>query len=359
MAAEVLSIATAAPSHKLSGEMAEALLRKLAARWQRRPEPLVRILQNTGIESRHTVYVGDDIIGDHTLGERNALYVGASLELGERVVRQALIDAQLRPQDIDAFISVSCTGFMLPSIDAYLINRFEMKPETRRLPVTELGCAAGAVGLTRAWEQRQVYPRGNVLLLSIELPSLTFQPNDRRLTQLVSSMLFADGAAAVVIGERNRAAAPPTTGPSLLGSRSYTVPGTLGEMGYNLDQDGFHIVLSPQIPELIKSTIRPHVLRLLEEHGARLAEVRWCAMHPAGPKVLEFVAEALELTRQQLAPSWKVLKDYGNMSSATVLFVLADMMRAPPACHGDLGLILAFGPGLSGEIILARWQGAN
>jgi alkylresorcinol/alkylpyrone synthase len=359
VAADVLSIATAAPSHRLSGEMAAGLLRKLAARWDRRPEPLVRILRNTGIEWRHTVYEGDDIIGDHTLGERNALYAGACLELGERVVRQALVDAQLRPQEIDAFISVSCTGFMLPSIDAYLINRFEMKPETRRLPITELGCAAGAVGLTRAWEQRQVYPRGNVLLLSIELPSLTFQPNDRRLTQLVSSMLFADGAAAAVIGERNTAADPAPTGPSLLGSRSYTVPGTLEEMGYNLDQDGFHIVLSPRIPELIKNTIRPQVLALLEEHGTSLAEVRWCAMHPAGPKVLDLVAEELGLTPQQLAPSWKVLKDYGNMSSATVLFVLGEMIRDAPACHGDLGLIIAFGPGLSGEIVLARWQGVS
>ena len=351
--ARILSIATDAPPYTLSGETAERLLHKLAARWERRPEPLVRILQNTGIESRHTVFEGDDVIADHTLGQRNELYVSTCIELGEQVVRRALDEAGLAPCDIDAFISVSCTGFMLPSVDAHLINRLRMNANARRLPITELGCAAGAVALTRAWEQLQVYPRSHVLVLSVELPSLTFQPNDRRLTQLVSSMLFADGAAAVVLGAKTGGC-----GPSLLGSRSYTIAGTLGEMGYNLDEDGFHIVLSPTVPELIKKTIRPQIAALLEEHGASLADLRWCAMHPAGPKVLNLVAEELGLSRQQLAPSWNVLKDYGNMSSATVLFVLAEMMRHAPARPGDLGAIVAFGPGLSGEIVLARWESA-
>lgn len=346
--ANILSIAVDAPQHALSSDRAEELLRTLASQWGLRPDPLVRILQHTGIETRHTVYENESVIAQHTLGERNRSYIATSLELGECVVRRALGKAGRQPTDIDAVISVSCTGFMLPSIDAHLINRLGMKEQTRRLPITELGCAAGAVGLSRAREQLQVYPRSHVLLLAIELPSLTFQPNDRRLSQLVSSMIFADGAAAVVLGTGGAA------GPSLIGSRTYTIPHTLNEMGYDLDEEGFHIVLTPAVPELIKSTIRPQVAGLLAEHGASLSDLRWCAMHPAGPKVLKLTQEALNLTPKQLEPSWKILKDYGNMSSASVLFVLEEMMRSPPRA-GELGVVIAFGPGVSGEIVLARW----
>lgn len=348
--ARVQSIAVDAPQHALSGEDAERLLHEVAARWGVRPEPLLRILRHSGIETRHTVFEGSGVISERSLGERNGAYIDTCLALGERAAHRALAAADLTPRDIDGFISVSCTGFMLPSIDAHLINRLGMRNDIRRLPITELGCAAGAVALARAWEQLQVYPDSNVLILSIELPSLTFQTADRRLSQLVSSMIFADGAAAVVVGPGEIG-----NGPSLLGSRTYTIPDTLHEMGYNLDENGFHIVLTPAVPDLIKDTIRPEVAALVESHGASISDLTWCAMHPAGPKVLKLVAEALDLSASQLASSWKILKDYGNMSSATVLFVLEEMMRTARPETGDLGTIVAFGPGVSGEIVLAKW----
>lgn len=349
-AARVQSIAVDAPQHALAFDEAVRLLHEVAARWNVRPEPLVRILKNTGIETRHTVYQGDEVIAEHSLGERNRAYVETCLDVGERVVRRALERAGLEPCDIDSFISVSCTGFMLPAIDAHLINRLGMRRDIRRLPITELGCAGGAAALARAWEQLQVYPDSNVLVLSIELPSLTFQPNDRRLQQLVSSMIFADGAAAVVVGPSDDG-----DGPALLGSRTYTVPGTLEEMGYDLDENGFHIVLTPGVPDVIRDTIRPELDALLHEHGRDMSDLGWCAMHPAGAKVLKFVETALELAPQQLAPSWKILKDFGNMSSASVLFVLDEMMRNARPPTDELGAIVAFGPGVSGELVLARW----
>jgi alkylresorcinol/alkylpyrone synthase len=350
--ARIQSLATAVPPYTISTDMAQSMLRKLAAEWKLRPERLISILEHTCIESRHTVYPPDELLAEHTLGERNRAYVQTSVELGEQVVRRALDDAGLAAEQIDVMITVSCTGFMLPSVDAYLVNRLRMSPQVRRLPITELGCAAGAVGLSRAWEQLQVHPGCQVLLLSIELPSLTFQPNDRRLMQLVSSRLFSDGAAAVIVS-----AAETGRGPSLLGSRSYTIPGTLAEMGYELDQDGFHIILSAAVPELIRDTIRPQVENLLHDHGLSLADLRWCALHPAGPKVLQVVEKELDLAPEQLAASWKILRDYGNMSSASVLFVLDDMMRHAAAQPGEIGILVAFGPGMSGEIVLARWEG--
>ena len=350
--ATIQSIATTVPPHTISSATAETMLRDLAADWQVRPERLISILRHTCIETRHTVYPPDAVLAAHTLGERNRDYVRTSIELGEHAVCRALENAALQAAQIDVMITVSCTGFMLPSVDAHLVNRLGMSPQLRRLPITELGCAAGAVGLTRAWEQLQVYAGCRVLLLSVELPSLTFQPKDRRLMQLVSSMLFSDGAAAVVISGGE--AGP---GPTLLGSRSYTVPGTLGEMGYDLDEDGFHIILSAAVPDLIRDTIRPQIEGLLEDHGYSMADLRWIAMHPAGAKVLQFVEQELQLKPEQLAASWTVMRQYGNMSSASVLFVLEEMMRTHAAEPGELGIIVAFGPGMSGEIVLARWGG--
>jgi predicted naringenin-chalcone synthase len=309
------------------------------------------VLQNSAIEWRHSVYSEQEVLEEHSLGERSKQYKSTSIALAERMTRKALQQARLEPQDIDAIVSVSCTGYMLPSIDAHLINRLEMREDTRRLPITELGCSAGAAGLTRAWEQLQAYPGARVLLISVELPSLTFQPHDQRSCQLISSIIFADGAAAVIVGPEDG-----RPGPVLLGSRSYTMPAALGEMGYDLDETGFHIQLSVHIPDYIKDTIGEQVRRLLADHGASMSDIRWCAMHPAGPKVLRMVEEEFRFTNGQLAPSWKVLKEYGNMSSAAVLFVLEEMLRNPPARDGDLGLIVAFGPGVSGEIVLARWR---
>jgi len=308
-------------------------------------------MKNTRIASRHTVRGVDQLEHPMSLKETNDLYVQQCLELGERVTRAAMESAGLSPSDLDSIISVSCTGFMIPSVDAYLLNRIGFSTNIRRTPLTELGCMAGAAGLAHAWQDLQAYPNARVLLLSIELPSLTFQPGDRRLMQIISSMLFTDGAAAVVIADQ-----PARPSPRLLARRMYTVAGTIDDMGYNLDSDGLHIVLSAQVPGLIHQSLPAQVDGLLQAHGFVRSDLKWFAIHPAGPKVLELIEEAMGLRREQLAASWRVLERYGNMSSAAILFVLAEMLENPPARNGDLGIIAAFGPGISGEIILARWE---
>jgi alkylresorcinol/alkylpyrone synthase len=226
-----------------------------------------------------------------------------------------------------------------------------LSPNIRRTPITELGCVAGAVGLARAWEELHVYSDSNVLLLAVELPSLTFQSNDARAAQIISSMIFTDGAAAVVLSNR-----PKRSSPRLLGRRMYTIPNTLDDMGYNLDGDGLHIILSSGVPSLIQRTLPAQVDALLAPHGLTRSDLKWFAMHPAGPKVLTLVERELGLGPEQLAASWKVMRRYGNMSSAAVLFVLAEMLENAPAQPGDPGIIVAFGPGISGEIVLARWE---
>jgi alkylresorcinol/alkylpyrone synthase len=349
--ARIVSIATRNPPHLIDSDQAARIMTRYIRRLGLKPEPFLRILKNTRIETRYAVLGEDQVDLPMPLKQRNDLYIEQCLELGERVARAAIARAGLAPADIDSVISVSCTGHMIPAMDAHLLNRMGLSANIRRTPITELGCVAGAVGLARAWEELQVYPDSNVLLLSVELPSLTFQPNDPRPTQVISSMIFTDGAAAVVLA--GRAGRP---SPRLLGRRMYTMGSTLGEMGYNLEEDGLHIVLSPAVPHLIQQTLAAEVDALLARHNLARSDVKWFAIHPAGAKVLELIEQELGIGREQLAASWKVLRDYGNMSSAAVLFVLAEMLEDPPARPGDPGIIAAFGPGVSGEIVLARWE---
>lgn len=349
--ARIMSIATANPPHLIDADQAARIMTRYIRRVGLRPEPFLRILKNTQIESRYCVLSEEQIDAPMPLKQRNDLYIQQCLELGEQAARQAIARAGLVPADIDSIISVSCTGYMIPAMDAYLLNRMGLSMNVRRTPLTELGCMAGAVGLARAWEELQVYPDSNVLLLAVELPSLTFQPNDSRQTQILSSMLFTDGAAAVVLSD---GADRPS--PRILGRRMYTMGGTLDDMGYNLDADGLHIVLSPAVPYLIQQTLVPQIDALLARHRLVREDLKWFAIHPAGPKVLALIEQQLGISRQHTASAWKVLRDYGNMSSAAVLFVLAEMLENPPAGPGDPGIIVAFGPGLSGEIVLAQWE---
>jgi alkylresorcinol/alkylpyrone synthase len=350
--ARIVSIATANPAHLIDREQAARAMIRHAKRLKLNEERFLEILENTQIESRYSVLSADEIDAPMSLKQRNDLYIQVSLELGERVARAAIAQAGLTAADVSSVISVSCTGYMIPALDAYLLNRMGLSPNIRRTPITELGCVAGAVGLARAWEELRVYPDSNVLLLSVELPTLTFQPNDSRAAQVISSMIFTDGAAAVVLSN-NRARRP---SPRLLGRRMYTMPRTLDDMGYNLDGDGLHIILSSGVPSLIQRTLPAEVDALLASHGLTRSDLKWYAMHPAGPKVLELVEQGFGLAPEQLAASWHVMRRYGNMSSAAVLFVLAQMLENAPARPGDLGIIVAFGPGISGEIVLARWE---
>jgi alkylresorcinol/alkylpyrone synthase len=329
----------------------EMLLRQHLRRIKQRPELYLQILHNTQIELRHTVYGPEDVIEEHSLRERNDLYRQTCIELGECCAKKALTDACVSPEDVTSIITVSCTGFMIPSLDAHMINRIQLSAGVRRTPITELGCAAGAMGLTRAWEQLQAYPDGRILLLSVELPSLTFQPRDTRPSQVIASLIFADGAAGVLLARDGKKPSP-----RLLASRTFTIPGTMEEMGYRLDESGLHIMLSPHVPNIIKTALGAQIDLLLQKQDIRRDQIRWCAMHAGGPKVIELAQDELSLSRDQLAASWKVLAEYGNTSSSSVLFVLAEMLKNPPAEPGDLGLIMAFGPGISGEIILARWE---
>jgi len=281
----------------------------------------------------------------------NDAYIRCALDLGERAVRTALEKAELDPRDVDHIFFVSVTGLATPSIDARLINRMRLRTDIKRTPIFGLGCVAGAAGIARATDYLRAYPDEVVVLLSVELCSLTLQREDSSIKNIVASGLFGDGAAAVVLVGPRRSA----LGPAIVDTSSVFYPDTERVMGWDVTADGFRVVLSADVPKVIASHIRDDVDAFLARHGLRRGDIASYICHPGGPKILDALAQALDLPEDSLAVTWKSLRSIGNLSSASVLMVLHDTMaecRPPP---GSFGLLLAMGPGFCSELVLLRW----
>jgi alkylresorcinol/alkylpyrone synthase len=281
----------------------------------------------------------------------NDAWIRCALDVGERAVQDALDRARLRPQDIDAFFFSTVTGLSSPSLDALLMNRLPFRPDVKRVPMFGLGCVAGAAAVARAADFVRAFPGARALVLTVELCSLTVQRSDRSTANLVSTGLFGDGAAAVVVAGNEHKA----DGPGIAATRSVFYPDTEDVMGWSIGSHGFRIVLSPAVPTVARERLPGDVDAFLGDHGLARADVRSWVCHPGGPKVLEALEAGLDLAPSALALSWESLASVGNLSSASVLFVLGDTMAhdRPPA--GSLGVMLAMGPAFCSELVLLRW----
>lgn len=345
----IAATATAVPPHILSRELVKEYYARTFSLSPRRLQAIWEVLDNSRIDRRYSLFPVEYLVQTRSLTQRNSEYREHAIALGRKVAEEALARAKRRPADVDMIVSVSCTGFMIPSVDAYLMSEMDFRADVRRLPITELGCAAGAAGLTRAWEYLRAHPNATVLLIAIELPTLTFQSRDLSQANLISCALFGDGAAAAVITDGA------ATGPAILDSQSYLFPSSLDAMGFELKDSGFHIVLSKEVPQIIREKIGHLVDCLLRRHALNRKDIGAFILHPGGQKLLSYMQQELGLCSCQVKPSWDVLRDYGNLSSASVLFVLHEWMSRGEAKAGDRGLLAAFGPGFSAEMLLLQW----
>lgn len=325
--------------------------------------PLLRRLhRNGGVERRHLALpleaYGD--LGGFTLANGAWLREGAAL--GERAVRAALALCGLEPHDVDVVLFTTVTGVAAPSLDARLVGPLGLREDVKRLPLFGLGCVAGASGLARLHDHLAGHPDDVALLLSVELCSLTVQGDDASTANLVASGLFGDGAAAAVLLGDRRAAALGLDGPQhprVVGTRSHLYPGTTDLLGWDVGGTGFRIVLSASLADVVEAHLADDVKALLAPHGLDADDVtRWFA-HPGGPKVLDAAQRALALDDGALAASWASLARAGNMSSASVLHVLADVLAGrdgvEPPRAGERGVLFALGPGFSAELVLLEW----
>lgn len=284
-------------------------------------------------------------------GAFNDAWIRVAQEVGEAAVRAALDDAALGVDAVDALLFVSVTGVATPSIDARLMNRLGLPSRVKRMPIFGLGCVAGAAGLARAADSVRAFPDQVAVLLSVELCSLTLQRRDLSIPNLISSGLFGDGAAAVVVVGAER----PEPGPRVVATRSVFYPDTEEVMGWEISEEGFRVVLSARVPEMARDHLAADADRFLADHGLGRGDVaRWIA-HTGGPKVLEAMEEGLELPEGALEATWRSLREVGNLSSASVLLVLADVLRESPPPPGSWGLVFAMGPGFCSELVLLAW----
>ena len=346
----IAATATAVPPHTITREDVKFYMGKVFDIPERRLEAMMSIVDNANVHKRHAIFPIEYTVEPRPLSKTNNEYMEHAIKLGFEATQKCLARAGMKPEDIDLIITVSCTGFMIPSLDAHMINELGFRSDVRRMPFTELGCAAGAMALARAADFIQAYPGRNVLIVAVELPSLTFQRKDISQANLISSILFGDGAAAVIVTGK------PGKGPKILSSETYTFPNSLDAMGFDLRDSGFHILLSKDVPEMIGARMRELVDCFFKRRGLTQEQIKGWILHPGGSRLLSNVEQALGLTHEDTQPSWDILGNVGNLSSATILFILQEWLEKRPLQPGDLAFAGAFGPGFSAEFLLLQWQ---
>lgn len=349
----IRSIGRALPPHyHASAELSDALWGAWNGSDHERAR-FERIHRAAGVRGKYLTLPLDEYARLGSFATSNAAWTTAAVEIGGRAIEAALDEAGLEPTDVDHIFFNTVTGISTPSIDVTLINRLGMRNDVKRTPMFGLGCVGGAAGTARAADYLRAFPDHVALLLSVELCSLTLQLDDRSIANVVATALFGDGAAAAVItgGARSVTGA----GPRVLASRSLFFRDTEEVMGWKMRDSGFQVVLQGGIPDLIRANLREAVDDFLADQGIGRGDVRHWMAHTGGPKVLRAIEHALELPEDALARSWRSLESLGNLSSASVLFVVADLLESEEARPGDYGVVLSMGPGFCGELVLVRW----
>lgn len=365
----VVAVEAVLPAHVYAQEAITEVVGPLVAPDPARGAVLRRLHASAGVRHRHLVLPIEEYAGLHSLGATNAVFVREGALLAEQASRRALAAAGLEPRDVDHVFATSVTGVAAPSLDVLLAERLGLRGEVRRTPSFGLGCAGGAGGLARVHDHLRGRPGDVSLLVSVELCSLTLQHGDDSTANMVASGLFGDGAAAaVVVGALHplarsaRAATGGAEGPRrrtarVVDTRSRLYPGTTAALGWEVRDTGFAIVLSAGLPDLLRAHLPADVKELLAEHGVTPSEVPTWVVHAGGPRVIDAVRDAIGLPEDAVRESRASLAAAGNLSSASVLDVLARTLAHSAAPPGSLAVLMAFGPGVSCELVLLRLEG--
>ncbi|MGA8027065.1 MAG: 3-oxoacyl-[acyl-carrier-protein] synthase III C-terminal domain-containing protein [Bryobacteraceae bacterium] len=347
----ITSAATSLPQHYYSQDVLIQAFRKHWGTRLDRFEVLERLHAATQVDGRYLALPLESY-PLRTWGEANNFWIGAALDLGEQAIQQAMQEGGIAPRKIGAFFFVSITGVASPSIEGRLINRMGLSPRMKRIPIFGLGCVAGAAGIARAYDYVKAFPDEAALLLSVELCSLTVQQDDLSAANLISTGLFGDGAAAVIVSGNGDNGC---NGPEIMATRSVFYPETEYVMGWDISEKGFRIVLSRDVPEVVLRNLGRDVDEFLADNGLARNDIQSWVIHTGGPKVLEATQMALELPSGALDASWECLRRTGNLSSASVLFVLEEVMKNRRPKPDTWGILAAMGPGFCSELLLLRW----
>jgi alkylresorcinol/alkylpyrone synthase len=362
----ILSVATHSPPYKVEQQEALQFAKQLFSAHFTNIERLLQVFHNAQIESRHFSVPLEWFTKERSFQEKNDMYIDCATKFGTEVIIKCLqqtpyLKKTVHYEHIDAIFCVTSSGISTPSIEARIMNKLPFSEHTKRVPIWGLGCAGGGAGLARANEYCLAYPQANVLVLSIELCSLTFQHDDLSKSNLVGTSIFADGVAcALVAGDRSplRSVVSKPTVPAILDGQSTFMRNSEEVMGWDVQENGLYVVFSKNIPRLVKTWLQPKVDAFLAQHQLSMAHIRHFVAHPGGRKVLDAYRDAFGFNDCMNDIPRAVLRRFGNMSSATVLFVLeAFMQKHIP--DEDKGLLTALGPGFSSEMLLLEWRSSR
>ncbi|KLT64301.1 type III polyketide synthase [Pedobacter sp. BMA] len=321
----------------------------LAGQDERFIRKVKKIFEGAAVDKRYSIMAPEEVFSDLSFEKRNDIYVRESIKLGKQCLSAALEKANWKATDLDFIITVSCTGIMIPSLDAYLINSLGLRQDVVRLPVTEMGCAAGVSGMIYAKNFLKANPGKRAAVVAVESPTATFQLNDFSMANIVSAAIFGDGAACVLLSS-----AESDQGPEMVDEEMYHFYEAEDMMGFKLTDSGLQMVLHVEVPETIASHFPDIIHPFLAKNGLDISDVDHLIFHPGGKKIIQVVEELFGRLGKNIDQTKAVLRQYGNMSSATVLYVLQQYMESHPA-PGDIGLMLSFGPGFSAQRILLKW----
>lgn len=315
-------------------------------RFQRK---VVKMFEAAGVSKRYSIMDIEDVFINSSFEEKNNIYVKEITKLAEKSLKKSLKKAILNPTDIDYIITVSCTGIMIPSVDAYLINNLKMKQDIVRLPVTEMGCVAGVSGIIYAKNFLKSNPNKRAAVISVEAPTATFQLEDFSMSNIVSAAIFGDGASSVILSSHCD-----DVGPVVLDESMYHFYNSIDIMGFKLVNKGLEMILDKKVPETISNHFPKIIHPFLKRSNLKIEDINHLIFHPGGKKIVSTVENLFKSFGKNIDDTKEVLKLYGNMSSATVLYVLERFLNKDIQ-KGEKGLMLSFGPGFTAQRILLEW----
>lgn len=315
-------------------------------RFQRK---VIKLFEGAAVDKRYSIMDPEEVFTATSFEDKNNIYKREVTELAEKSLKKSLEKAKLKPTDLDYIITVSCTGIMIPSVDAYLINSLGMNQNIVRLPVTEMGCAAGVSGIIYAKNFLKSNPNKRAAVVAVEAPTATFQLNDFSMTNIVSAAIFGDGASAVILSSFQE-----DNGPTIVDEEMYHFFDATHMMGFNLVNSGLQMILDKSVPQKISDHFSKIIHPFLDKNNLKIEDIHHLIFHPGGKKIVQTVEDLFGTLGKNIDDTKEVLRLYGNMSSATVLYVLERFMDRNPQ-QGERGIMLSFGPGFSAQRILLEW----
>lgn len=316
------------------------------SRFQRK---VIKLFEGAGVDKRYSIMDPIEVFTNPSFEARNDIYIREVKKLGKQAIQKALEKVQWQATDLDFIITVSCTGIMIPSVDAYLINDLKMRQDIVRLPVTEMGCAAGVSGIIYAKQFLKANPGKRAAVIAIEAPTATFQLEDYSMTNVVSAAIFGDGAACVLLSSCDTDA-----GVRIINEEMYHFYDATEMMGFKLVNTGLQMILDKEVPQTISDHFPAIVHPFLEKSGKTIEDINHLVFHPGGKKIVQTVEDLFGSLGKNIDDTKEVLRLFGNMSSATVLYVLERFLDKGVQ-KGELGLMLSFGPGFSAQRVLLEF----